>query len=235
MKVVGTALSTLTTYIYRCRDTLACSQQHVAGRITLQTRVKVHAVCRSSVSFLIFLTIFLQAAVEYFRLMLPPWDAKDGCKDWKQMEVRMQHAPFNIAGTAKSFPPCYRGTRKWRQILLCKSNGFTKLAQLYAYSNVHKVAGSGKSALGQLQIYLKAGCMPEPLRLASLKAVSAIGCPSSSGQGVYYKIRTVTCWCSLRGSGSQKSLLRLLLWPTAPDQGPPSTPDKVRCAVHAFV
>ena len=35
----------------------------------------------------------LQAAVEYFRLMLPPWDAKGLCNDWDKMAVRLLGGP----------------------------------------------------------------------------------------------------------------------------------------------
>ena len=41
----------------------------------------------------------LQAAVEYFRLMLPPWDAKGLCNEWEKMAVRLLRAP-NDQGTA---------------------------------------------------------------------------------------------------------------------------------------
>ena len=37
----------------------------------------------------------LQAAVEYFRLMLPPWDAKGLCNEWEKMAVRLLGAPNN--------------------------------------------------------------------------------------------------------------------------------------------
>ena len=37
----------------------------------------------------------LQAAVEYFRLMLPPWDAKGLCNEWERMAVRLLGAPNN--------------------------------------------------------------------------------------------------------------------------------------------
>ena len=35
--------------------------------------------------------IMAQAAAEYFRLMLPPWDAKGSCKGWIKLSVRPQH------------------------------------------------------------------------------------------------------------------------------------------------
>ena len=31
----------------------------------------------------------LQAAAEYFRLMLPPWDAQGSCKGWVKLAVRL--------------------------------------------------------------------------------------------------------------------------------------------------
>ena len=35
------------------------------------------------------LSLVLQAAVEYFRLMLPPWDASGTSNDWEIMAVRL--------------------------------------------------------------------------------------------------------------------------------------------------
>ena len=31
--------------------------------------------------------------MEYFRLMLPPWDAKGHCNEWEKMAVRQLRAP----------------------------------------------------------------------------------------------------------------------------------------------
>ena len=33
--------------------------------------------------------------MEYFRLMLPPWDAKGLCNEWEKMAVRLLAAPNN--------------------------------------------------------------------------------------------------------------------------------------------
>ncbi len=46
------------------------------------------SVCFPKSSALMMTCILLQAAVEYFRLMLPPWDAKGSCKGWVKLSVR---------------------------------------------------------------------------------------------------------------------------------------------------
>ena len=50
----------------------------------------LHPRCRSLDSFGGCLPS--QAAVEYFRLMLPPWDTKGGPNRWLHMEVISRHA-----------------------------------------------------------------------------------------------------------------------------------------------
>ena len=41
--------------------------------------------------------------MEYFRLMLPPWDEERGLHNWKQVKVRSKHALH--AATSSAQPP----------------------------------------------------------------------------------------------------------------------------------
>lgn len=48
----------------------------------------------------------LQAAVEYFQLMLPPWDAKGLCNEWEKMAVRPPGPPHRQCSAMHSLQVC---------------------------------------------------------------------------------------------------------------------------------